>query len=113
MGTALGLVANARAATPAATEAKGAQGDVALTIYKDMALVEDVRRIDLPKGVSRQEFPDVSAQIRPETVTIAAPGAAVVEQNFDYDLLTPDALLNKSVGQDVSVVREGADGRKW
>jgi hypothetical protein len=101
-----------RAATPAATEAKGAQGDVALTIYKDMALVEDVRRIDLPKGVSRQEFPDVSAQIRPETVTIAAPGAAVVEQNFDYDLLTPDALLNKSVGQDVSVVREGADGRE-
>jgi hypothetical protein len=40
----------ARAATPAATEAKGAQGDVALTIYKDLALVEDVRRIDLPKG---------------------------------------------------------------
>jgi hypothetical protein len=50
MGTALGLVANARAATPAAIEAKGAQGDVALTIYKDLALVEDVRRIDLPKG---------------------------------------------------------------
>jgi hypothetical protein len=77
-----------------------------------MALVEDVRRIDLPKGVSRQEFPDVSAQIRPETVTISAPGAAVVEQNFDYDLLTPGALLDKSVGQDVSVVRLGADGKE-
>lgn len=98
----------AGAGQPAAT----AQGDVALTIYNTMALVEDVRRIDLPKGVSRQEFPDVSAQIRPETVTIAAPGAGVVEQNFDYDLLTPDKLLDKSVGQDVAVVRTLPDGRE-
>jgi hypothetical protein len=107
------LIAGAPAAqTAPAAAAKGAQGDVALTIYSDMALIEDVRRIDLPKGLSRQEFPDVSAQIRPETVTLSAPGAAVVEQNFDYDLLTPDALLDKSVGQDVNVVRLGADGKE-
>jgi len=112
MSTALCAVSLAHAAVPDGMGAKSAQGDVALTIYNDMALVEDVRRIDLPKGVSRQEFPDVSAQIRPETVTISAPGAAVVEQNFDYDLLTPEALLDKSVGQDVSVVRLGADGKE-
>lgn len=88
------------------------QGDLALTIYNDMALIEDVRRLDLPKGISRQEFADVSAEIRPETVTLSAPGVAVVEQNFDYDLLTPGKLLDKSVGQDVTIVRDGPDGRE-
>ncbi|NKJ42974.1 DUF4139 domain-containing protein [Novosphingobium sp. SG720] len=108
----LGVAAAGHAATPDVVETRSAQGDVALTIYNGMALIEDVRRIELPKGLSRQEFPDVSAQIRPETVTISAPGAAVVEQNFDYDLLTPSALLDKSVGQDVSVVRLGPDGKE-
>lgn len=110
-------LASALGAAPAMADANGveaasAQGDVALTIYTDMALVEDVRRIALPKGISRQEFPDVSAQIRPETVTLSAPGAAVMEQNFDYDLLTPEKLLDKSVGQDVSVVRNAPDGQE-
>ena len=82
------------------------QGDVAVTIYNnDLALVQDTRRLTLPHGISRQEFPDVSAQIRPETVTLAAPDAGIVEQNFDYDLLSPNALMNKAVGQTVTVVR--------
>jgi hypothetical protein len=83
-----------------------AQGDVAVTIYNnDLALVQDRRQLTLPRGPSRQEFPDVSAQIRPETVTLAAPDASIVEQNFDYDLLSPQALMNKAVGQTVTVVR--------
>jgi len=89
-----------------AAEERTAQGEVSLTIYNnDLALIQDRRRLDLPAGVSRQEFPDVSAQIRPETVTLSAPGVAIVEQNFDYDLLTPAKLLDKSVGQSVTVVR--------
>jgi hypothetical protein len=100
---ALALPACAQAA---AMEAKSGQGDVALTIYNnDLALIQDQRRLDLPAGKSRQELPDVSAQIRPETVTLSARGAAVVEQNFDFDLLTPGKLLDKSVGQAVTVVR--------
>ncbi|WP_242149050.1 DUF4139 domain-containing protein [Sphingomonas sp. BAUL-RG-20F-R05-02] len=82
------------------------QGDVAVTIYNnDLALVQDTRQMTLPRGISREEFPDVSAQIRPETVTLAAPDAGIVEQNFDYDLLSPNALMNKAVGQTVTVVR--------
>ncbi|PNB39003.1 DUF4139 domain-containing protein, partial [Pseudomonas sp. FW305-130] len=46
-----------------------------------------------------------SAQIRPETVTLTAAGAGIVEQNFDYDLLSPETLMNKSVGQSVTLVR--------
>jgi hypothetical protein len=83
-----------------------AQGDVSLTIYNnDLALVQDVRSLTLPRGRVTVDLPDVSANIRPETVTIAAPDTTVIEQNFDYDLLSPQRLLDKSVGQTVTVVR--------
>jgi len=76
-----------------------AQGDLAVTIYNNnQALVRDVRQITLPSGKSRQEFLDVSAQIRPETVTLAGDGFGIIEQNFDYDLLSPSALMEKAVG---------------
>ncbi|HYG28875.1 MAG TPA: DUF4139 domain-containing protein [Allosphingosinicella sp.] len=85
---------------------QNAQGDVAVTIYNnDLALVQDRRQIAFPAGRTRQEFPDVSAQIRPETVSVAADGIAVVEQNFDYDLLSPAALMGAAVGETVTLVR--------
>ena len=93
-------------ATPAL--AQSAQGDVAVTIYNNnLALVQDKREMRLPAGKSKQDFPDVAGQIRPETVTIGAPGATIVEQNFDFDLLSPEALMEKAVGQNVTVVRGG------
>lgn len=83
-----------------------AQGDVSVTIYQNgQSLVQDVRQLDLAAGRSRQEFPDVSAQIRPETVTLSGPGIGIVEQNFDYDLLSPDKLMEKAVGQVITLVR--------
>ena len=85
---------------------RGAQGDVAVTIYNnDLALVQDTRQLNLPNGVSRQEFPDVSDRIRPETVRLSADGVTIVEQNFDYDLLSPQALMAKAVGQTITLVR--------
>ena len=83
-----------------------AQGDVAITIYNDdRALIQDRRELTLPAGRSKQEFPDVSAQIRPETVTLNGQGLEVVEQNFDFDLLTPAAMMQKAVGETVTLVR--------
>ncbi len=83
-----------------------AQGDVAVTIYNNgQALVQDVRRLDIARGRSRIEFPDVSAQIRPETLSFAAEGAGIVEQNFDFDLLTPAKLMEKAIGQTVTLIR--------
>lgn len=83
-----------------------AQGELAVTIYNGgQALVQDIRQISIPAGRSRQEFPDVSAQIRPQTVSFSAAGAAIVEQNFDYDLLSPDALMQKAVGETVTLLR--------
>ena len=83
-----------------------AQGDIAVTIYNNnRALVEDKRQLDLPAGRSRQEFRDVSAQIEPATVTLSGRGIGIVEQNFDFDLLSPAALMQKAVGQTVTLVR--------
>ena len=86
--------------------ADGGQGDVSVTIYNNnLALVRDVRQVTLPAGRSRQEFPDVSAQIRPETVTLSGEGFGIVEQNYEYDLLSPSALMQKAVGQTVTLLR--------
>jgi hypothetical protein len=83
-----------------------AQGDLSVTIYSnDLALVQDIRRLDLPSGRTRQAFADVSAAIRPETVGLAAPDATVIEQNFDYDLLSPTSLMQKAVGETITLIR--------
>jgi len=102
------LTAQAQSSTPPGPSAQGpnAQGDVAVTIYQNgQSLVQDVRQLDLPSGRSRQEFPDVSAQIRAETATLGGPGIGIVEQNFDYDLLSPDKLMEKAVGSTITIVR--------
>lgn len=105
-GVAAGALVGNVAVAQTTTDAGNAQGDVSLTIYNnDLALVQDVRSLTLPRGRVVLDLPDVSARIRPETVTIAAPDTGVIEQNFDYDLLSPQRLLDKSVGQTVSVVR--------
>jgi hypothetical protein len=103
------------AASPALGQS--AQGELAVTIYNDnLALVQDVRRIVLPAGLSRQEFPDVSASIRPETVSLTGEGFEIAEQNFDFDLLSPTALMQKAVGQTVTLLRTnpatGAESRE-
>jgi hypothetical protein len=98
------LVLAGLAAAPAL--AQSGQGNVAVTIYNDnLALVQDTRQLHIPASRSRQEFPDVSAQIRPETVTLSGEGIEILEQNFDYDLLSPQALMENAVGQTITIVR--------
>ena len=56
-------------------------------------------RLALALAVFRTEFPDVSAQILPQTVVFSASNTTILEQNFDYSLLSPDALMRAAVGQ--------------
>ncbi len=98
------------------------QKALAVTIYNDnLALVKDTREVRLPKGELRLAFQEVSAQIRPETALLRnlthAKDFWVAEQNFDFDLLTPQKLLEKYVGEKVTVVRsvpnaEGAGAKE-
>lgn len=83
-----------------------AQGDVSVTIYNNgQGLVQDVRALPIAQGRSKIEFPDVSAQIRPETLSFYADDTTIAEQNFDFDLLTPVKMMEKAVGQTVTLVR--------
>ena len=86
------------------------QTGVAVTIYNDdLALVKDARRVRLGRDLNRLAWREVSAQMRPETAqlrnTANPTGFRLLEQNFDFDLLTPAKLLEKYVGREVAVVR--------
>ncbi|QFT78201.1 DUF4139 domain-containing protein [Erythrobacter sp. THAF29] len=98
---------SASAASQGAPDAdESAQGDVSVTIYNsNLALVQDVRQIDIANGRSRVEFPDVSASIRPQTLSFYAANTTIIEQNFDFDLLTPTKLMEKAIGQTVTLLR--------
>jgi len=79
---------------------------LSVTIYAgDLALVQDRRDVEIKGGRQRLEFQDVSAQIRPETVSLTAADISIVEQNFDFGLLTPAKLMEKAVGREVTIVR--------
>jgi len=111
---ALTLVASATGMAHAQTEEQRStladQQEVAVTIYNEnLALVKDQRKLQLKRGATNLAFRDVSARMRPETALLrstSAPGSvSVLEQNFDFDLLTPQKLLEKYVGRSVSVIR--------
>ncbi|MBC3874738.1 DUF4139 domain-containing protein [Undibacterium flavidum] len=106
----VGVTANVFAQEQEQRSTLNDQREVAVTIYNEnLALVKDVRKINLKRGNVSLAFRDVSARMRPETAllrSVSAPGSLnVIEQNFDFDLLTPQKLLEKYVGQTVNVVR--------
>lgn len=85
------------------------RAEVAVTIYNDsLALIREVRRITLDKGANSVALRDVSAKIRPETSSLrslSGGGLRLVEQNFDFDPLTPQKLLEMHLGRSVTVIR--------
>jgi hypothetical protein len=118
----VGLAAVATAADPPAKEAsanravvaEAEQGEgVSLTIYnQDFVVVKDRRLMDLRRGRSTIRFGDVAATIVPESVQFSPlrrPGVArVVEQNYEFDLVSADKLLDRYIDRDIGLVtRDG------
>jgi hypothetical protein len=90
------------------------QTDLAVTVYNsNIALVRDVRQLQLPRGTFDLQFEDIAATVNPATVhfrSLTEPSrVSVLEQNYEYDLLEPDKLLRKYVGRDVTLVRRRTD----
>jgi hypothetical protein len=86
------------------------QVDLAVTVYNsDIALVRDVRSLQLSPGSFDLRFMDIAATVNPATVhfrSLSEPTRVrVLEQNYEYDLLEPEKLLRKYVGRDVTLVR--------
>ncbi len=120
------VVAAARMPTRVATVAQAAAGvgqpsstlddqvELAVTVYNsDIALVRDVRNVQLPQGTFDLRYMDIAATVNPATVhfrSLTEPSRVnVLEQNYEYDLLEPDKLLRKYVGRDVTLVRRRSE----
>jgi hypothetical protein len=113
-----GVSADAQAQSQATTQKD--RTDLSLTVYNaGIALVRDVRNVQLGSGIVPLRFEDVSASINPVTVHFRSLTEAskvnVIEQNYEYDLLDPDKLLKKYVGREVTLVRgeEDASSTRW
>ena len=106
--TALALVATVapHAVSSADLSSSAAQRkDVALTIYNDdLSLVRERRGVPTQSGVFRLRFEDVTAGIDPTTVHLKPDGGTlqIIEQNYEYDLISREKLMEKYVGRDVS-----------
>ena len=105
--------------TPATTTQKD-QTDLSVTVYNsNLALVRDVRQIHLEGGALPLRFEDVAASILPATVhfrSLTDPAKLrVVEQDYEYDLLDPQKLLQKYVGREITLVGRETDSgsTKW
>ena len=100
----------AQAAVPGHQSTAQDRQSVSITVYnQNFGLVREVRDVTLTRGEVALEFGDVASTIQPETVHIKALGQSgglrVLEQNYQYDLLNPQKLLEKYVGRTVTVYR--------
>lgn len=85
---------------------------VAVTVYNDdLALVRESRELDLQKGVQNYAFSGVAAKIDPTSVhfrAISDPAAIhLLEQNFEYDLVGTERLLQKYIDEQIIATSEG------
>jgi len=79
-----------------------------LTVYNaGRALVRDVREINITQAGDQIAFMDVSGNIMPQTVAIK--GLDVLEQNYDFDLLSPQSLIKKNIGKLVRLARRSGE----
>jgi hypothetical protein len=108
LSTLLAGIAHAQSAKEIVSTS-GEREATAITVYNDdLALVKERRKIALPSGLARLSLREVSAKMRPETALLRAVSGSpisLIEQNFDFDLLTPQKLLEKYVGEEVRVLR--------
>ncbi len=80
--------------------------DVAVTIYRDdLALITETRTVDLPAGAVTLVIEDVVETLLPQSAIVTDSGRTLAESNFDFDRLTPRSLLERSIGETVTITR--------
>ncbi|MFH1501898.1 MAG: DUF4139 domain-containing protein [Candidatus Eisenbacteria bacterium] len=97
----------------AASALGAAEPGVSITVYNsDMALVKDVRPVDIRSGVHELRFPDVAQRIDATSVhfkVLEGPDASVWEQNYRFDLASSSKILEKYLEMEIDVIGEQAD----
>ena len=119
LALATALVAAAVSTTvPAAdviTVGREARTALTLVVYAQDtgAVVQDARRVDLPRGAATVRFLDVPPQLDPRSVSLR-PRTGTIDvrtQGFRFDLASPDLLLARWIGQEVELVETDRDLR--
>jgi len=109
-GCALGLATAAAAEPGPVVSGESARKGVDVTVYNhDLALVRETRAMDMPEGEFRIEFRDVPARINPVTLLVTAGNDGrfeLLEQNYEFDLMSRERILEKYVGQDIAWIQE-------
>lgn len=82
---------------------------VEVTVYNNnLGLIKDTRKVELPTGQGELRFMDVASYIMPVTVHVKSlnypQDFAVLEQNYEYDLMNADKLLDKYVGKKIKII---------
>jgi hypothetical protein len=89
--------------------------DLRVTVYNsNIGVVKDVRSADLEKGINDLSMDEIASRVDPTSVRIAIDGRGdieVLEQNFEYDLISPDKLLRKYLEHEIDVTTE--DGSEY
>ena len=117
LGAACLLLVSQLVAQPQLTIGADARTGLEVTIYNsNIGLVKDTRSCSLAKG-GRAEvlLEDVAAKVQAETVLPVSLSPqrqwVVLEQNYEYDLLSPSTLLAKYVGKPVRLVTYDSDNK--
>ena len=86
---------------------KNNNSKLTLSIYnQNLALVKDIRPADIKAGMSEVIFDGVAQQIQPETAMLYGQDIKVLEQNYSYNVISYENMLNQSVGQEVNTMRQ-------
>lgn len=107
----LGAMSFAATANSDVTSTGTDQTSLSMTIYQNnLAHVAETRSISLHKGINQVAFEGISTNIQPESFTVHSSNTeqaqlTVLEQSFNYDLLTPQKLLDKYVGKEITIAR--------
>lgn len=86
------------------------QEEIAVTITNvNMGLVRETRAVDLKKGIQQIELEEIPSEIDPTSVLVESPEKKfeVLEQNYEFDLISVDKLLDKSIGYRIQIVHPG------
>lgn len=96
------LVGNIQPAQSAEILARQNQNaEMVVSVYNNLGLVHDTRKVNLREGRSEVAFEGVAGSIQPESAILSGQGIRVWEQNYDYNILTPENLMNSYVGKEV------------
>jgi len=110
---AAGLLTSA-ATNAAEVDVPGSTGGADVTVYNsDLALVREHRSFHLPAASAQLAFTGVSGQMQPETAlldVIKGDPIKITEQNFKFNVINQQALLERAVGKEVLVILPNAVG---